>query len=238
MLLWLLENEHAQLKKTNHELDSFLYSTSHDLRAPVASILGLTNLAKQDVTDTNSHQYFQMIEDSTLKLDETIGNILTLAKSANVAPNITEINIADLVSVLETKLAIKHFNSSVAFIKEYDTPVIKSDVLQLEIILGNILSNAFKYHKPDVENAFVKLSVKLNESHYSIVISDNGQGIDKESLSKIFDMFYRANESSEGTGLGLYIVKKAIDRLEGQISVSSTLGAGTSFQILLPKHLS
>ena len=110
-----------------------------------------------------------------------------------------------------------------------------SDEKRLIVILNNLIGNAIKYRDDKKKKLFIEVSAQNKESGYEISITDNGLGIKQEFLSKIFDMFYRASESSTGSGLGLYIVKETVEKLKGKIEVQSEFGVGTSFTLLLPK---
>lgn len=105
----------------------------------------------------------------------------------------------------------------------------------MQIILGNIISNAYKYYNPGVKGELT-IGVRLNPMVAEIIIRDNGIGIESEHLKKIFDMFYRATEKSQGSGLGMYIVKQAIDKLKGSIHVKSTFGTGTTIKVVIPNN--
>ena len=119
-----------------------------------------------------------------------------------------------------------------------DGVTITSDHTRVQIVLANILSNSYKYSSHSRGNAFIKISVSKTKSGIEISIQDNGSGIDSQYLPKIFDMFFQANEKSEGSGLGLYIVKETLARIHGQIRVQSELGKGTEFVVTLPKEIS
>jgi signal transduction histidine kinase len=109
-----------------------------------------------------------------------------------------------------------------------------SDPWRLGEIFRNLISNAIKYRKKDFDNPQINIQIHTTEQQCHIRFSDNGIGIAESELDKIFNMFYRASEQSEGSGIGLYIVKNAVEKLNGRISVSSSLGFGTTFEIWLP----
>jgi signal transduction histidine kinase len=114
---------------------------------------------------------------------------------------------------------------------------LRSDATRVRIVLANLLSNAFKYSKPAKENAFIKIGSIRTPTHIEIAIHDNGTGIDQQYLPKIFDMFFQANDNSEGSGLGLYIVKETLEKIQGEIRVQSEVGKGTEFVITLPVEM-
>lgn len=235
MVLWLLENEQRLLVKANRELDSFLYSTSHDLRAPIASILGLINIAEHDVKESIAHDYFGKIKERIQQLDNTIKDILMLSKSANAEPEIISVDLDKLLNKIILGMDFYSGAREITFHRLLQTREIKTDELQLENILMNLISNAVKYHDTSKNDPYIKVAVTQDKHSYYISVEDNGQGIPDSSVNQIFRMFYRANDSSDGTGLGLYIVNEAINRLGGKITVESTHGEGTTFFIKLPK---
>lgn len=234
MVMWFLEDERENLNKENKELDTFLSSTSHDLRTPIASILGLTYLGKIELQEEKAKAFMGMIEDRIKKLDLVIGDILSLSRSKKIDLKIEELNFANL---LDETMADIRFNKGASAIKlEYQSEpnhVFKSDYNQMKIILNNLMSNAVKYHNLDQPNPYIRISFKKVKNVVEIAVKDNGQGISKESLPKIFDMFYRASPGTEGTGLGLYIIQEALSKIRGIILVDSELGKGSMFKIVL-----
>ena len=236
MVMWLLEQEREKLSKANKELDSFLYSVSHDLRAPIASVLGLTNLAKMDVSDSSASVYFEMIEQRIKKLDAVIGDILHLSRSTKAQLNFESIPFDKLLAEVVTDLK---FNEGAQAIQLKHVPdpsnLIRADYNQMKIILGNLLSNAVKYHDINKEHPFIAVSCQKNKNTVTITVQDNGQGIARESQSRIFDMFFRASIGTEGTGLGLYIVREAVNKLKGEVTVMSNPGEGSIFTITIPQ---
>ncbi len=234
MVMWFLEDERENLNKENKELDSFLSNTSHDLRTPIASILGLTYLGKIELQEEKARTFMNMIEERIKKLDLVIGDILSLSRSKKIDLKIEDLDFAKL---LDETMADIRFNKGVSAIQlEYQTDtshVFKSDYNQMKIILINLMSNAVKYHNLNQPNPYIRVSFKRLKSVVEIAIQDNGQGISRESLPKIFDMFYRASSTTEGTGLGLYIVQEALSKIKGIILVDSDLGKGSTFKIVL-----
>ncbi len=235
MVMWLLEDEREVLRKTNKELDSFLYSVSHDLRAPIASVLGLTNLAKLELKDEKSMEYISMIDTRIKKLDLVIEDILQLSRSTK-AP--LQIETIDFNKLLMELIADVKFNKGAHAItlryEESPSHILMTDRAQLRIVLANLISNAVKYHKLNQPDPYLEVKFVRTSKAVIIVVSDNGEGIAKENQPRIFDMFYRASTHSDGTGLGLYIVKEAVTKIKGTIRVDSEPGKGTTFTISLP----
>lgn len=235
MVMWLLEDERERLRVTNNELDSFLYSTSHDLRAPLASILGIANVSKYDVTDANALKLFGMIEDRAKKLDMVIDDILNLARSKKKEIKIEKIDFSNLLHEILNDIRFVKGTTSIEFIYNHDVSHwLYTDTTQLKIILANLLSNAVKYHNLQQVQPYIKVTFIKDEKRTLLSVEDNGQGIPSASQPKIFEMFYRASLNTQGTGLGLYITREAVHKLKGEISFISTEGSGTRFLVSLP----
>jgi signal transduction histidine kinase len=232
MVMWLLEDERDKLRKANQELDSFLYSTSHDLRAPIASILGLTYLGKVELQEEQARVFMQMIEDRVKKLDMVIGDILSLSRTKKFD---VKIDTIDFSALLEETITDLKFNKGASAIElRYDRAaqhVFRSDYNQLKIVLSNLIANALKYHNLAQDRPFIRVGFRLVADRVEIEVEDNGTGIPEESISRVFDMFYRASLTTEGTGLGLYIVREALSKINGSIAVRSTYGRGSTFTV-------
>lgn len=234
MVMWFLEDERENLNKENKELDSFLSNTSHDLRTPIASILGLTYLGKIELQEEKARTFMNMIEERIKKLDLVIGDILSLSRSKKIDLKIEELDFAKL---LDETIADIRFNKGASAIQlDYQSEpnhIFKSDYNQMKIILNNLMANAVKYHNLTQPNPYIRVSFKRIKNVVEIAIQDNGQGISRESIPKIFDMFYRASSNTEGTGLGLYIVQEALSKIKGIVLVDSELGKGSTFKVVL-----
>lgn len=232
MIIWLLEDESARLKKTNTELDSFLYSTSHDLRAPIASVLGLTNIAQREVKEPAIGKYFSMIEERVKRLDEIIGDILTYSKSSKSIVTKEPIDFNKLLDEVIGDLKFNEGASNIA-LKYEESPknTFYTDRSQVVIILKNLLANAVKYHDSSKSNQYIKVLFEKKIDKVTIKIEDNGIGVEEESIPKIFDMFYRGTTESKGSGLGLFIVKEATNKIGGKVWVESVQGEGSTFTL-------
>ncbi len=229
-----LEIKNKELEKANMELDKFIYSASHDLRAPILSILGLVKLGYQDLP--NIEKYLQMIEKSGLKLDAFILNLIHYYKNAklDVYPKLT--NLAELAK--ETFENVLYFDgaNTIQFevIEKGDKKEIITDKTKLSIIFNNLITNAIRYRDKEKEIKKLSITVEVEGDNAIVRIKDNGIGIESENIQKIFTMFYKASKHSQGSGIGMYIVKDAIEKLGGKITVLSELGVGTEFIIELP----
>lgn len=235
MLIGLLEDEREKLRKANQELDSFLYSTSHDLRAPIASVLGLTNIARMDTTDARALEIISMIEGRVKKLDAVIGDILSLSRGKKAELRLERISLTRLVDEVVTDVKFAQDAPAIRLIFDREPEFFfVSDFAMMKTVVGNLFSNGVKYHRINQADPFIKVTASRSSSVVTLRIEDNGQGIRPENQARIFDMFYRASSQSEGTGLGLFIVRESLARLDGQINVKSEFGMGSVFTITLP----
>ncbi len=230
-----LSTQNRSIKKINAELDQFVYSVSHDLRAPLSSMLGLVNLSKLDSSPAELVGYMEKIGQSIEKLDGFIKDILNYSRNAR-----TEIEAKPIVLenvFMEIIDSIKSINNpDIKLDLEADEPfVYNGDVKRMQIIFNNIVSNTIKYADFNKPKRFFKVKIKTSHKGCNIIMEDNGIGIREESLGKIFNMFYRATDQSEGSGLGLYIVSEAVHKLNGSIRIESEEGVGTKFFIQIPQ---
>lgn len=239
------ENEllryNEELKKANSELDRFVYSASHDLRAPLKSILGLINIAKMDIQTIDVAKQkslldiMNMLNKSATKLDGFIDDILNYSRNERLEMSRNEIDFEKLIN--EVKSSIKYAEGA----REIELNVlinikgiVVSDNKRIAIVLNNLISNAFKYADVAKQRSFVTLECSEVNDRIKIVVKDNGIGIEANEIDKIFNMFHRSTLLSSGSGLGLYIVKETLEKLGGTISVESELHIGTVFTVELP----
>ncbi len=226
----LLQNE--ELTKINKELDSFVYSVSHNLKAPLSSVLGLIGLAKMEDQKNGClfTQYFSMMERSIHKLDDTLHEIIEYSRNARKELSIEQIDIEKLI--LENIERMAFMPGATEIRKEVSVKAefpFYSDAYRLSVIFNNLISNAIKYSDSRKEDRFIKIDVLITTDSANVRFEDNGIGIEQEYLDKVFDMFFRATMQKEGAGLGLYIVKEAIEKLGGEIRIDSSPGVGTIF---------
>lgn len=227
-----------ELQKTNYELDQFVYSVSHDLRAPLASILGLVNIAGYERTTPSTKMYLEMIRNNVLKLDGFIKDILDHSRNSRVEVKVEKINFLNILKDVQNTLQLLDGMDRLKIsIRIDDTIPFYSDQTRISIILTNLLSNAVKYQDYEKENSYLTIDITTSAEGVTIRFEDNGIGIDEAHLSHIFDMFYRASEVSKGSGIGLYIAKETVSKLGGAIKVSSAYGQSTVFEVSIPNAL-
>lgn len=229
-----LGKQNDKLKKVNEELDRFVYSVSHDLSSPLKSIKGLVNLASAESDKEMLQKYLYHINKSTAKLDEFIKEVLDFSRSTRAELTIKKLNLEELLksSLSAFEYQDAYENISVSF--DLKCKELYTDQLRLKIVLNNIISNAIKYRKKDVNGSFLKITSREKGDMVFISFEDNGLGMDEKVRKKAFDLFYRGHVQSTGSGLGLYIVKEALSKLKGKISVKSKPEIGSTFLVKLP----
>lgn len=227
------ENE---LKRANSELDSFVYRASHDLRAPLRSILGLVSLIRIEPSTEERDNYLGMMEKSTKKLDSFISDLTNLSRNSRLEMTVEAIDFDELITeTLENHQFMKNAERvTITSNIQQNGHTFHSNYSRLGIIFQNMMSNAIKYQNPHIDDPFLKVEIELGEKGATLTFTDNGRGIEDKFIGQIFNMFFRATQKSYGSGLGLYITKQAIKKINGRVYVSSQIGQGTSFKILLP----
>lgn len=231
-----LKAYNIELQKRNMELDKFVYSVSHDLRAPLRSVLGVVDLSMDMTEDVIMLKHFDMIKGSIKRLDAFILDILDYSRNSRLEIKKEKIDFEEILSDIKKNLKYMGNNNRYAEIKTNikNGFCFKSDRSRIAIILNNLVSNAIRYQNPKTECPYVSINVDLSELEARIVVQDNGIGIHKDQLEKIFEMFYRVSSNSVGSGLGLYIVKETIEKLKGRIEVESEPERGTIMSIFIP----
>lgn len=233
----LLEKQNAELLKINQEMDSFMYKTSHDLRAPLSSILGLADIGMRARDLKEAKSCLSMIKDRVIVQDNVIHEILDYAKNLRTELKLEKINLKFLVyQIIDTLLFNEGVDKIDFQIELQDDSEIVTDKERLTIIINNLLANSIRYCDAHKANRYVRISLEKEPSKIIIHITDNGQGIGKEHHANIFRMFFRASEKSKGSGLGLFIVKETLQKLSGEISFTSSLGQGSRFSFSLPQE--
>ena len=231
-----LKEKNLELQKTNDELNKFIYSISHDLREPLSTMLGLIQLSKKELLKAKDFEkYFEMIKTCVLKQDALTRNMIDYYKNTHAEEIKEAVDFNRLVAGVYNY--VRDHDKQIHFESDIEqTATFSADLFRLEIILKNLLSNAVKYQNPDNQKPQVKVKVKSNEVEANIIVSDNGIGIKPEYAPHIFKLFYRAGVTGnkEGSGIGLYIVKEAVERMKGAIAVESAPLVGTTFKITIP----
>lgn len=223
----------------NNELDTFIYRASHDLRGPIATLMGLNQIVRYEVTDEAAIKYFNLYNSQIVRLHNITVSLIELTKIKDRNCEISEIKFNDLWLEVQQELKKLPESVEVAIDKQLENITdFYSDAHLLKIILYNLIENSVRYRRSEIAS-FARVEIQRAKSSDNIMIkvSDNGIGIDGELQNKIYNMFFRGTERSKGPGLGLYILKNAVEKLHGRITLYSVPYKGTTFKIEVPSLL-
>ncbi len=225
-----------ELQRLNFELDNFVYHASHDIRSPLRSMIGLIEILKADKNPAENKKIIEMISGSVNRLDKFVVDLLAMSRNNRLAEESVLINF--MVEINNSVTNFHHVFTTKDLeirVKIHEVVPFYSDLTKIRIILNNLISNSIKYRRtePDLVS-FINIYVTTGPKEVVLKIEDNGEGISQDKLEKIFDMFYRASENSEGSGLGMYIVKNVIKKLDAVIKVESEEKIGTTFIVTIP----
>jgi len=235
----LVSHQNKKLKKLNDELDNFMYSTAHDLRSPLASLSGLVQLAQFENRQPSIDEYFDRMKQSIERQEDFILQIVGYAKNKKLGLVIELIDLKELILEIFESHQFSEANRKISLeIEVRGNAEIFSDKGRIQIVFNNLVSNAIRYSDPQKKDRKIKVVIEAGHREINIEFSDNGIGIESEHLDRVFDMFYRANIHSKGSGLGLFILKKTITRLHGTVSLESAPFVGTKFTIRMPNFRS
>ena len=227
-----------ELGVKNSELEEFSYRTSHDLKAPLMNIRGLSHIMKEDLEDGDYQEVTANVDKVlklVLKLEHLIDDMLQLTRVDYENEPIEEVNVERMVTSIRESLSSLIEGKQIEISVDHSgSALVMTQKKLLQSVLENLISNGIKYSDPDKPHRYVKVHVDQAESGTRIQVSDNGLGIPEKHIAEVFGMFKRFHkESSFGSGLGLYLVKKNMNKIHGTISVQSNT-EGTVFTLLLP----
>lgn len=221
------------LKQVNEELDILLYRSSHDLISPVKSVKGLLNLIK--LSPAEHSIYIPLMEDRILRLENILNELNSFVKNVKTQPVVSRIHLKQFCEDVWHEM--EFMRPGVNYMFQLNVPddlVVECDQGRLKVILNNLVSNAIKYSDASKKSSIISVAAQMDQGSLVLRISDNGQGIRSEHMARLFEMFYRANERSNGLGLGLYLVKKIVDSLNGTIRIESEFLQGTRVEVRVP----
>jgi len=231
----MLSVKNDELQKAYNELNKFAYSVSHDIRGPLSGILGAINIAREIDDIEEMKEMLYLMEKSLKKLDTYIISMHDYYSLQRGELKITDIDFNKVLDELKPIYNVVSKTNQVAFnISINQDEVFRSDEVPLKLILNNLLSNAFKYQDKSRKDKAVDVNVEVKKSQATILIKDTGIGILGSHIGEIFNLFYRANSQEVGSGFGLYNVKSALLKLNGQIEVNSVMHQGTTFKVTIP----
>lgn len=231
-----LQHSIHDLNKTVFELDRFVYSASHDLSAPLKSIRGLVEVIHLEKDPSKVYDYTGYIKDTVLKLETVIKNMVDYSRNVHIQIKPEAFNLHDLVAEVVSELAFWPNTSDLTYMNEVAPDlVIQSDRSRLKVVLHNLISNCIKYADKTKSFNWIKIECGRNDPYWQMRITDNGIGIREEYIDKIFNMYFRATDTSKGSGLGLFIVKETLTKIGGGIKVRSEFGVQTTFELQIPQ---
>jgi signal transduction histidine kinase len=233
-----LSEQNEELKSLNEELDRMVYGASHDLRAPIATVMGLIELSQREQSIDTIQEYLKFMSISLQKLERFIQDLTNYSRNRRLALELEKISVREMAeNVFKMVLPVDVTNFQLEFVDLSEVPLV-SDKRRLEIVFNNLISNAIKYRNRSYDHqSKLNLTWKVNEKEAQLIFEDNGKGIPEEHLQKVFQMFYRAHPDLPGTGIGLFIVSETIRFLHGNIQVESEEGKWTRFTIRLPNRV-
>jgi signal transduction histidine kinase len=225
-----------KLKQTNKELDTFIYKASHDLKGPLSRILGLSSLAKLETPTDKNIQYLEMIESTSRDMDLLLSKLTQVHELFNQKPKIVPLLIEEILEEVKVRLnfIIQKGQINILLKNQINEPI-RADHQLFYTVIFNLVENALLFRDYDSEEIHeINLVLEKDADNITIKITDNGIGIEEDLIDAVFDMFYRASDQSKGSGLGLYLVKIAVEKMHGEIKVLSKVNKGTTFTVKLP----
>ncbi|HYG41241.1 MAG TPA: sensor histidine kinase [Cytophagales bacterium] len=223
------------LEKSNQELDLFIYRTAHDIRGPLARVLGLCNVGLMEVADTTAIEYLKQLQLNAQSLNHIIARLSSVYEINNLKPSKEQILLSPLAGQILQELSFMEGFEDIKidlFIKHDE--MITGDKKLLKLILLNLLENGIKFQKKEGKDGFIELHVQKENQFIRINIIDNGVGISQEDTLTVFEMFSKAALKYKNAGLGLYMVKISVEKLEGSIGLVNNQNGLTEIQVKLP----
>lgn len=225
-----------ELKYRTHELDTFIYRSSHDLRGPITTLIGLAEVGLHDNLEASATDYLTNFREVAIKMEKTLDDLMSITEIKQIEPNISEIDPNSIIATVKKNCLYNQIRDRKRFFTAatYDS-IYCSDEQLIGIIATQLVCNALKFQRnPSAHRVYLKIAA--NDRSINITVIDNGIGIPAENLNKVFDLHFRGDESSRGSGIGLYLVKSAVDKLNGKIELESVRGGGTRIHVTLPNE--
>jgi len=234
-----LQKKTAELSRSNEELDTFVYTVSHDLKAPLVSLQGFSALLITDcghLMDDNGRMYIERIQKNTENMGDLIEDLLKLSRIGRLEGQEEPVDISAVIMDVADELALQMKERGTKLIIKSDMPTIVCDRVRMVQIFANLISNADKYMGSDNEAPIIEVGCDEQDDHYKFYVKDNGIGIAEEHHEKIFQILHRLNDvEAAGAGMGLTIVRKIVETFGGKIWVDSVKGNGTTMWFTVSK---
>ncbi len=232
-----LSQEKNQLNQLNEILDNFVYSCSHDLKGPLASILGLVKLAEKSTQKEAKRECMSLINESVTRMDNFLKSLESYVGNARspVLRNSVDFNqiVNDIIERNRKTIVEKGIKLNLRLRQPVD---FRSDDVRIALILSNVIENAIHFQDQKKADKFIDIEINVNNDTANIEICDNGEGICRENYDQVYNMFFRASAASQGSGMGLFLAKEAVEKISGAIKFVSSKGAGSNFIINIPNH--
>jgi signal transduction histidine kinase len=229
------EMNYRKLQEVNEELKTFIYRSSHDIRQPVSSILGLIKLTQNLTPNAEIAPLIEMMDTSAKRLDSILLDLIQVIRIKDGKTEKHKINFNNLIKEVFDQVRFSPGFERIQFNINIDiNNLFYSDKGMLVSMFQNLIGNCIKYQDQSIQNSFVNINIQGLTDECRIIINDNGVGIEAEYITKVFDMFYRGNVQSNGLGLGLYLTKNIVNKLGGSIILESNEKRGTTVSISLP----
>jgi signal transduction histidine kinase len=235
-----LRSTMAKLEQSNQALQDFAYIAAHDLKEPLRKVMSFGNMLRQKSGDSlgrSGNDYLNRMLNATERMQSLLTGLLDYSRVAMAAEPFEEVDLSDLIGEVISDLEVRIVKTGGA-VDVGTLPVISADPTQMRQLFQNLIGNALKFHKPGEKPMVRVRSVSSTDSGCRIIVEDNGIGFEEQYLERIFAPFQRLHSRSEyeGTGMGLAICKKIVERHGGSITAKSTPGSGSVFIITLPLH--
>jgi signal transduction histidine kinase len=231
-----LSTINKDLTRTNKDLDNFIYTASHDLKSPISNIEGLIHILKDEVKSFDRKDLNDLINLINISVNKFKTTIQSIAEVAKVQKNVDEseelLKVADVLEEVKFSLSKQIEENNPKIQLDLKAQFVKYSKKNFTSILYNLISNAIKY-KDSNRVPEIVISTRVEEGCFVLSVKDNGLGMKPDYEEKIFKMFKRMHDHVEGTGIGLYILKRIVDNSGGKIKVFTELGKGSEFQIFL-----
>lgn len=232
----LLSKKNEELQQAYKLLNDFAYNVTHGLRDPILSVLSMVEISQHmDNVPEDVREILNMVALAMEQLDNYIENTHDYHTLKSGQSSITNIAFDSFIGYIKAQFENEITSRNIRFVTNLDQKeTFRSNEALLLIIVNNLLSNAFKYQKPDTEDKFVALDILVENGSATITVSDNGIGIPENEVKNIFEPLYRATAAEHGSGLGLFNAKDALLQLGGGIYVDSKLNEGSTFKVIIP----
>ena len=223
------------LERKNEELNAFFHRVSHDLKGPITSLISLDAIYRDDVKDENILKFMDMSLGQVFRINHILDELIKLTRLDHMEEAIQEINFEEIIDgCLSSAKSLPNFDK-VKVEVEVESGIKYSGYWALiNTIIQNLIENGVQYARVDQPNPFLKMSITSVNGNVKIVADDNGIGMNKDAGKTIFEMFFRTNRQVVASGLGLYILNKAVEKLNGTVELESEIETGSTFTVTLP----